>query len=188
METTTSFAPLAGRLAAKVAEIRPAEGAAVSWANFMALFFCAIFEMLILLCETLDARAAAEAAGLVAAPAAPDAHARPVLAARPGHAATSRARPVLRLVRADDATVMPLARDAAQTQPDAPRVEGYPLAWSPPWPEVCWRPPRFTVLSRNEAFLTNFSMSVLLRYNNEMEQRRAGKRRNPNRCRTRLDS
>ena len=38
-----SFAPLAARLAARAAEIRPVDGAEVSWANFMALFLCAIF-------------------------------------------------------------------------------------------------------------------------------------------------
>ena len=82
METTTSFAPLAKRLAAKVAEIRPAAGAEISWANFMALFWCAIFEMLILLCEALDARAAADAR-FMASPAKRQDASRPVFAVRP---------------------------------------------------------------------------------------------------------
>ncbi len=72
MKPPMSFAPLAGRLAAKAAEIRLVAGAEISWANFMALFWCAIFEMLILLCEALDARAAAEAARLLAGPASRD--------------------------------------------------------------------------------------------------------------------
>ncbi len=151
METTTSFAPLAGRLAAKVAEIRPAEGAAVSWANFMALFWCAIFEMLILLCETLDARAAAEAAGFVPALAARDANARPVLAARPAHPAMPRAGHMLRLAQVDDASSMPSARDVALAGPAAPHPDGHFPAWSPPWPELRWRPPRPVVLPRKAA-------------------------------------
>jgi len=168
METTTSFAPLAGRLAAKAAEIRPVDGAAVSWANFMALFWCAIFEMLILLCETLDARAAADARA-VAAPAARDAAVAPVLAARPGHVATPRARPVLRVVRVDDAPSTPLARNAAPVGPAAPHPEGRLPAWSPPWPALCWRPPRRVVFFREKtAGLLRFDTPFSLRYHNKM--------------------
>ncbi len=145
METTTSFAPLAGRLAAKVAEIRPAAGAKVSWANFMALFLCAIVEMLILLCETLDARAAAEAAGL---PTARDAAVRAAPAIRSGHAAMPRGRPVPRLAPMDNASSTLLARAASLAGPAAPHPEGHLPAWSPPWPELCWRPPRLGVLPR----------------------------------------
>jgi len=145
METTTSFAPLAGRLAAKAAEIRPAHGAKVSWANFMALFWCAIFEMLILLCEALDARAAADARAAVAAPSPRDAHTGPVLATGPRPAAMPRARPVLRLVQADDASSTPLARDAALAGSAAPHFEGHLRVWPPPWPTLCWRPPRLVV-------------------------------------------
>ncbi len=60
MEVVQSFAPLVARLAARADEIRPVDGAEVSWANVMALFLCAIYQMLILLCEALDARAAAD--------------------------------------------------------------------------------------------------------------------------------
>ena len=148
METTTSFASLAGRLAAKAAEIRPVDGAKVSWANFMALFWCAIFEMLIALCEALDARAAADA---VAASTVRDAHVGPVLAAPPGHAAMPRARPVLRLVSVDDASCTPLARDAALAGPAAPRPEDHLPAWSPPWPALCWRPPCLMVFQEKAA-------------------------------------
>jgi len=56
METPVSFAPLAARLAARAAEIRPADGARVDLGMIMALFVCALLEMLICLCEALDAR------------------------------------------------------------------------------------------------------------------------------------
>jgi len=168
METTTSFAPLAGRLAAKAAEIRPVDGAEVSWANFMALFWCAIFEMLILLCEALDARAAADARRAVAAPAARGAAVGPVLAARPGHVATPRARPVLRVVRVDDAVSTPLAGDAAQPGPAAPRPEGHLAAWVPPWPALCWRPPRRVVFSRKRV-PASWGSASLFRYDIKIE-------------------
>ncbi len=93
-----SFAPLAGRLAAKAAEIRPVAGAEISWANFMALFFCAIFEMLIMLCEALDARAAAEAARLLAAP-----------ASRKGAAGVVTASRLARQVLSSEKRLLPLA-------------------------------------------------------------------------------
>ena len=142
METPVSFAPLAARLAAKVDEIRPVDGAEVSWANFMALFFCAIFEMLILLCEALDARAAADAR-VVAAPAARDAGLRPVRSKRSAMPSAGR---VLRLVRADDAEPTPLARDAAPAGIAEPQPEGR----RPAWPSPCWRPPCIAVFPRKK--------------------------------------
>ncbi len=143
METTTSFAPLAGRLAAKAAEIRPVAGAKVSWANLMALFFCAIFEMLILLCETLDARAAAEAARLATAPREVAKVAVPVR--RAGRQATSSERraPWLALVPAVQATT-PIRAAAPSGTTGRPTPAGPRLASSrdpgairaihaPPW-------------------------------------------------------
>jgi len=56
-----SFAPLAARLAARAAEIRPAPGARNDWDKIGALIVCLVLEMLIDLCEALDARAAAGA-------------------------------------------------------------------------------------------------------------------------------
>ena len=100
MNTPKSFAPLAGRRAAKAAEIRPVDGAEVSWANFMALFWCAIFEMLILLCEALDARAAAEAARFLVAPASRDVSQTAIPARRTGRQAPSSERRVPRLALA----------------------------------------------------------------------------------------
>ncbi len=144
METPMSFAPLAGRLAAKVAEIRPAAGAEISWANFMALFWCAIFEMLILLCEALDARA-------VAVPAARDTECRPVLAVHPRHPAMPGAGRVLRLVRADDVPTMPSRRDAAVAGTVEPSPHNARPTWAPPWPGPCWRPPRNVVFLRKRA-------------------------------------
>ncbi len=140
METTMSFAPLAARLAARADEIRPVDGAEATWANFMALFVCAILQMLILLCEALDARAAADAR-LLAAPLARDAGHHPVLAVRPRHPAMPGAGRVLRLVRADDAPATPLTPDAALAETAEPHPENHSLAWSPPRTELLWRPP-----------------------------------------------
>jgi len=61
-----SFAPLAGRLAARAAEIRPAHGARNDWDKIWALLVCLVLEMLICLCEALDARAVSEAGRAVA--------------------------------------------------------------------------------------------------------------------------
>ncbi len=63
-----SFAPLAARLAAQAAKIRTVDGARVDVAMIMALFVCALLEMLICVCEALDAEAAVKAARAVAAP------------------------------------------------------------------------------------------------------------------------
>ena len=154
METTTSFAPLAGRLAAKAAEIRPVDGAKVSWANFMALFWCAIFEMLILLCETLDARAAAEAARLVAAPASRNGKEGAVPASRAGRQAPSGGTRAPRLALAPEVQAIIPSRAAAPSgtserlAPTSPR-----LMWSrDPGPSRAvlappWRPCRKTRFS-----------------------------------------
>jgi len=150
METTTSFAPLAARLAAQADKIRPADGARNDLAKIVALVWCLVFAMLIALCEALDTRAAA-VARTVAAPAAHDTDAGPVLAGRSVREAMPRARRVLRLVRADDAPSMPLARDPALAGPAAPHPEGHLLAWSPPWLALCWRPPRLAVFREKAA-------------------------------------
>ncbi len=60
METTLSFAPLAGRLAASAAELRPAERSRNNLAKFMALVVCALLDMLVYICEALDAGAIAD--------------------------------------------------------------------------------------------------------------------------------
>ncbi len=141
MEAVHSFAPLAGRLAAKAAEIRPAAGAEISWANFMALFWCAIFEMLIALCEALDARAAIDAR-LLAAPAAREAGHRPVPAARAEHPAMPGTGRVLRLVRMDDApSLAPKWEAGVAGTAEAPFPGARPPA-APPWPVPGWRPPQ----------------------------------------------
>ena len=145
MQPPMSFAPLAGRLAAKAAEIRPVAGAKVSWANFMALFWCAIFEMLILLCEALDARAAADAARALAAPAPQDVRAAVVPASRAERQAPSSEKHAAWL------TLAPAVQALTSKPDDAPaETTGRPvpadtwLAWShdpgpiwavlaPPW-------------------------------------------------------
>ncbi len=97
METPVSFAPLAGRLAAAAAKIRPVDGARVDLAMIMALFVCALLEMLICVCEALDARAAAEAARALAAPASRGMAAAFVPALRAGRQAPSSERRAPRL-------------------------------------------------------------------------------------------
>ena len=134
----------------------------------MALFWCTIFEMLIALCEALDARAAADARAAVAAPSPRDAHAGPVLAtgSRPG--AMPRARPVLRLVQADDAPSTPLARDAALAGSAAPHSEGHLRAWSPPLARVELAPAPFGGFSgKKSAALVGFSTPKSLRNRNK---------------------
>jgi len=164
-----SFAPLAARLAAKAAEIRPAHGAEVSWADFMALFFCAIFEMLILLCEALDARAAAEAARFLAAPASRDVAATSIPAPRAGRQApaSERRAPRLGLVPAVQATT-PTSDDAPSRTAERPAPAGPRLVWScDPGPIRAvhappWRPRRETRL-----FHPGPCTRISLRYNNE---------------------
>jgi len=111
----------------------------------MALFWCAIFEMLILLCEALDARAAAEAAGLVAAPASRDVAEAAIPARRAGRQAPSSERRAPRLAPAPDVEAITPSRVAARAgtiERPAPTVPR--LAWSrdpgpiravlaPPW-------------------------------------------------------
>ncbi len=123
-----SFAPLAARLAARAAEIRPVDGAEVSWANFMALFVCAILEMLILLCEALDARAAAEAARLGVAPASRDVAEVAIPALRAGRQAPSSERRSPRL------TLVPEAQAITPSRADAPS-----RTIEPPAPGSCGR-------------------------------------------------
>ena len=145
MKAPQSFAPLAGRLAAKAAEIRPADGAKASWANFMALFWCAIFEMLIGLCEALDARAAADAARLLAAPASRDVAATSIPARRAGPQLLSSERraPRLALVPAVQATASS-SEDVPFRTTERPAPARLRLVWSrdpgpiravhaPPW-------------------------------------------------------
>ncbi len=67
METTTSFAPLAGRLAAHAVDLRPVEGSRDNLAKFMALVLCALLDMLVLVCEMLDARAVVATRTVIAA-------------------------------------------------------------------------------------------------------------------------
>jgi len=130
MEATQSFAPLAARLAARVAEIRPVDGAEVSWANFMALFFCAILGMLILLCEALDARAAADAR-LLAAPAARNGAAGAVpVARRARRALPGTVRPP-RLALAPKGLAMAPKPDEAGSGTAEPTRDKISLPWAP---------------------------------------------------------
>ena len=145
METPVSFAPLAARLAAHAAKIRPAHGARNDWDKIGALLVCLVLEMLIALCEALDARAAAEAARAVAAPASRGVGAASVLAPRAGRQAPSGERRVPRLALVPTVQAIIPSRAAAlsgTTERPAPATPW--LAWSrdlgpvravlaPPW-------------------------------------------------------
>ena len=142
MEAVHTFAPLAARLAARADEIRPVDGAEATWDGFLALFVCAILQTLILLCEALDARAAADARAVVA----------PAPAARAGRAAMPVAARAPRLARALDIQAISPMPDAALsgTAGLAPVVPW--LAWSR-HPDPEWAaagrivvPPRNTAL------------------------------------------
>ncbi len=169
METPVSFALLAARLAAQAAKIRPLDGARVDVAMIMALFVCALLEMLICVCEALDAHAAAEAARAVAAPASRNVEASSVPALRAGLQAPSSERraPRLALVPEVPATILKRAAAPSETT-ERPAPIGPWLAWSrdpspiravlaPPWRR------RETGLFHP---LTSTSISLL--YQNEM--------------------
>ena len=167
METPASFAPLAGRLAAKVAEIRPAEGAENSWANFMALFWCAIFEMLILLCEALDARAAAEAGRLATAPAPREMAKVAVPARRAGRQAPSGERRVPRLTLVPDGQVITPNRAAPSRITGRPAPSAPRLAWSrDPGPIRAVHAPPWRSRLETRLFHPRLCTSFLLRYRN----------------------
>jgi len=127
MEAVQSFAPLAARLAARADEIRPVDGAEANWANFMALSVCAILQMLILLCEALDARAAADAR-LVAAPR--DRVARPAVAAGLGRGAMPVVGRAPRLALVPDVQAVLPQRDILLSRTAGPEPIGPWLAWS----------------------------------------------------------
>ena len=144
METIQSFAPLAARLAACADKIRPADGARDDWAKVVALVWCAVLQMLILLCEALDARAAADAR--LAAVAAP----RTVPASRSACKALPGARRPTRLALVPQGHAMAPERDAILSGTAKPTSDNYRLAWAlHPGPNraasgLPWRPCRET--------------------------------------------
>ncbi len=175
METPVSFAPLAARLAAAAAEIRPVDGAEVSWANFMALFVCALLEMLICLCEALDARAAAEAARAVAAPTSRNVEASTVPAPRAGRQAPLGGKRASRLALVPDVHALaPKPDDAPSRATERPTPAAPRLVWSrDPGPVRAvhappWQPRRETRPSRLPS-----STPILLRYRNYIPKWRA---------------
>ena len=161
MEPTRSFALLAARLAARADEIRPVDGAEVSWANFMALFVCAILQMLILLCEALEARAAADA-GPMTAPAQREGAARPAVAARP---VVGRAP---RLALVPDVQALFPKRDAALSGTAGPAAIGPWLAWSrPPGPACAVADSPLRSRRETRLCVPRPSTPILLRYHNK---------------------
>jgi len=109
----------------------------------MALFFCAIFEMLILLCEALDTRAAADAR-LAAAPASREG------AERMGRATMPVAGRAFRLALVPDVHAISPQGDATLSGTASPAHGGRLLDWArypgPTWAVVdfAWRPCRET--------------------------------------------
>ena len=169
METPISFAPLAGRLAAHAAKIRPMDGARNDWDKIGALIMCLVLEMLIALCEALDARAAAEAAGFVAAPASRDVKAAAVPALRAGRQAPSSEKRAFRLALVPEiqATIPSRAaapsRTAEHPKPATPR-----LAWSrDPDPVRAVLAPPWRPHQETRPFFLPSSTPILLRYRNE---------------------
>jgi len=146
-----SFAPLAGRLAAQAAKIRPAHGARVDLSMIIALFVCALLEMLICVCEALDAQAAAQARA-VAAPASRDMAAAAVPALRAGRQAPSSERGASRLALVPAIQAITPSRAAASCgSTERPTPADPRLVWSrDPGPIraipalVPWRPRRET--------------------------------------------
>ena len=150
MEATQSFAPLAARLAARADEIRPVDGAEANWANFMALFVCAILQMLIALCEALDARAAADAR-LAAAPAPREG------AARLGRAKMLVAGRAPRLALVSDVQDIAPKPDAAFSGMAEPHDGNNRLTAAPAWPEPRWHVSRLVVAPRKRGFASSAS-------------------------------
>ena len=154
MEPTPSFAPFAARLAGHAAALRPVQGGRDGFGPaVMATVWLLLLEFLIRLCEALDARAAAEAAGAVAAPAPRKCETNAVPAPRASRQAS------LGGTRAPRLTLLPPVQAIAPSQAvvrsgttGRPTSVGPRLAWSrDPGPiravlAVTWRPRRETRL------------------------------------------
>jgi len=169
MEPVPSFAPLAARLAAHSAALRPAQGGRDGLgAAVMATVWRLLLEYLIYVCERLDARAAADAAGAMAAPA-PNAIKVAVIpaprAARqavPGDIRAPRRLAVTPEAQATAPSLGDAPPAAARATPARPQ-----LAWSRDPASiraalaVPWRPHRETGLSHQRP-----CTPILLRYRN----------------------
>ncbi len=129
MEAVHSFAPLAARLAARADEIRPVDGAEATWDGFLALFICAILHMLILLCEALDARAAA-VARMAAVPAPCGAGAPVILVAHSDRKAITGVRRPTRLTLVPQIQASIPKRDAILPEAIGPTPSNPRLAWT----------------------------------------------------------
>jgi len=159
MEPTPSFAPLAAKLVAKAEEIRLADGERDGLAQVMALFMCALLLMLACLCEALDARAAADAARLLVAPAPRGVKAGAIAAPRAARQAPSSAKRAPRLTLAPE-----IHADAPSGTIQRPTAAKPLLVWSrapDPIQAVPWRPRRETRLFRQPS-----CTPISLRYRN----------------------
>ena len=166
METIPSFAPLASRLAAHAAAIRPVDGARDDWAKVAALVICALLEMLICVCAALDARAPAEIRPAATATLR-DKKVAPVPAPRAGFLVLPGERRVsLRKFVPEVSIVAPKLAATPEAAPTGPG-SGPGLAWSRDVGvigaifAVPWRPRRETQLFRQP-----LCTPVLFRYRN----------------------
>ena len=167
METIPSFAPLAARLAAHAAAVRPVDGARDDWAKVAALVMCALLDMLICVCAALDARAAAGFRPVASVLAPRDNQAAAVPALRAGRQAPSGERPAHPPGLAPEARVVTPTRasnrsEAAETTPAGRLLtrsrDPGPIRVVPAPP---WRPRRETRL-----FQLHLRTPLLLRYRN----------------------
>ena len=116
METIPSFAPLAARLAAHAAAVRPIDGARDDLAKVAALVVCALLDMLICVCAALDARAAAGLHSVASVLAARPNQAAAVTAPRAGRQAPPGERPACRPGLAPEASVVTPTPAAARSE------------------------------------------------------------------------
>ncbi len=158
METIPSFAPLAARLAAQAAALRPADEARDDLAKLAALVMCALLEMLICVCVALDARAATSVRPVAAPVSAPRADC---------HAASGKTRgfrpSLVRAVRAVAPNQAACQSGVAEATPTGPR-----LVWSHDPGPLPWGAPASLGRDKQETrlFLWRSRTPILLRYCN----------------------
>ncbi len=167
METIPSFAPLAARLAAHAAAVRPVDGARDDLAKVAALVVCALLDMLICVCAALDARAAAGLHTVASVSAARPNQAAAVTAPRAERQAPPSERPARRPGLAPEACAVAPTRAALRSE----AVETTPVSRLLTWsrdpgpiqvvPAPPWRPRRETRL-----FHLHLRTLISLRYCN----------------------
>ncbi len=166
MALTHSFAPFAARPAAYSAALRPVQSGREGFGPaVMATVWLLLLEFLICLCEALDARAAAEAAGAVVAPAQRTVKMDSIPTPRQARQALPGVTRLPRLALVSEAQATP--PDQADVQSGTttrPALAGPLLAWSRNLGTtlaVPWRPVRETPHSHHA-----LGTPISLRYRN----------------------